>query len=416
MGINFQKLRELCVIGDGIHTSIERQDSGVPYFTSKNFKPDGLDLTNVDYISESDYERYFIDKKSLLNPISQDIVFGIIGTIGTPYLVKPEDRFGISSSVAILRPKKKILPKYLYLYMSSHIFQSTVDIMKSGSAQGFLSLEMIGNLPIIAPDLRIQEKIAAILHTYDNLIEVNKLRIGILEKTIEELYKEWFVRSPKRKMIELEPGLPSSWGLVTVEELCKEIRKSVKLENLDSKQTYLGLEHLSRKSISLYKSSTTDSVSSNKLAFQKFDILFGKIRPYLHKVCIANFDGVCSTDILVIRPKDNIYLIYLLFTIFSDAFIDLANVSSKGTKMPRADWDFLKKTELRLPPKDILESFNEICMPRIDQIFIFLQQIKLLEGMKAALLPRLVSGELSIDDLDIQYPPSMQTSDEAEEK
>ena len=84
--------------------------------------------------------------------------------------------------------------------------------------------------------------------------------------------------------------------------------------------------------------------------------------------------------------------------------------------MPRADWDFLKKTELRLPPRDILESFNEICMPRIDQIFIFLQQIKLLEGMKAALLPRLVSGELSVDDLDIQYPPSMQTSDEAEEK
>lgn len=84
-------------------------------------------------------------------------------------------------------------------------------------------------------------------------------------------------------------------------------------------------------------------MESNKLKFQKLDILFFKIRPYLHKVCLAHFDGVCSTDTIVLRAKNPLYLPYILFTVFNETFIDLADVSSNGTRMPRANWHFLQK-------------------------------------------------------------------------
>ncbi len=77
------------------------------------------------------------------------------------------------------------------------------------------------------------------------------------------------------------------------------------------------------------------SVDSDKLAFTRGDILFSKIRPYLHKVALAHFDGISSTDSLILRAKKELYREFSLFTIFSETFIDLANTASKGTKMPR---------------------------------------------------------------------------------
>ena len=84
--------------------------------------------------------------------------------------------------------------------------------------------------------------------------------------------------------------------------------------------------------------------------------------------------------------------------------------------MPRADWDFLNKTEISLPPKKMLETFNSFCEPVIEKIFYHLDQIDMLCKFKESLLPRLILGELSVDELDIHYPPSMQENSEATDK
>ncbi len=305
-------------------------------------------------------------------------------------------------------------PQYVYYFLQ----QMHLENYNSGAGVPTLNQNHLQKLEIEIPSVLSQKKISAILVTYDDLISIKKKRVQVIQNIIEELYKEWFVRFrfPEWKAAKFEKGVPAEWAECELSKLCKEIRKGVKLANLDESKKYLGLEHLSRKDICIYEHDTTDSVDSDKLEFEHSDILFGKIRPYLHKVCLANFEGVCSTDIIVLRPIESNHMLYILFTVFSEAFIDLANVSSKGTKMPRADWDFLKKTKLSLPPFELLEKFNEICNPLIEQMFYILEQIDLLEESKNNLIPRLMSGKLSVDDLDIQYPPSMQTSDEAEEK
>ena len=260
------------------------------------------------------------------------------------------------------------------------------------------------------PPLQTQRKIAAILSAYDDLIENNNKRIALLERAAENIYREWFVRLrfPGHEGARFVKGIPEGWGKKSIHSLCDEIRNSVKVREIDSSTRYLGLEHIPRKSISITDYDTVASIQSNKLLFREYDILFGKIRPYLHKISIAHFSGACSSDTIIIRPRDKMLEGFLLFTIFSDTFVELATISSKGTKMPRADWDFLKKLEIIIPNNELLRLFQTYFESQLTLIRTCLQQNELLKQSRDLLLSRLISGKLAVDDLDIRFPAGME--------
>jgi type I restriction enzyme S subunit len=241
------------------------------------------------------------------------------------------------------------------------------------------------------------------------LSENYKRQIALLEQTAEELYREWFVRLrfPGHETVKLIKGVPKGWEVRTLAMFASEIKKGVKKKDLADDEKYLGLEHLPRRSIAIKEWATADTVDSNKLLFQERDILFGKIRPYLHKVALAHFSGACSSDTIVLRPKEKIYEGYLLFTVFSKTFIELATVASKGTKMPRADWDFLKNLQFSVPDAKLLEKYQEQFDVLFSQIVNLLRASEVLANSRDRLLPRLLSGKLPIEKLDIQFPPGM---------
>src|SRR5690606_690085 len=101
---------------------------------------------------------------------------------------QPNDCFGISSSVAILRPiQSEVYPRYLFYWIKGDVFQSALYSIKGGVAQGYVSLEMIRSLPLYLPSLPTQRRIAAILSAYDDLIENNTRRIQALEQAAHDL-------------------------------------------------------------------------------------------------------------------------------------------------------------------------------------------------------------------------------------
>ncbi len=138
------------------------------------------------------------------------------------------------------------------------------------------------------------------------MIQNNERHITLLEKLAEELYREWFVRLrfPGHERIKVAKGVPSGWTVRQLGSFANEIKRAVKKKDLADEERYIGLEHIPRRSIAIKEWATADSIESGKLLFQERDILFGKIRPYLHKVAIAHFSGACSSDTIVIRPKD----------------------------------------------------------------------------------------------------------------
>jgi type I restriction enzyme S subunit len=127
------------------------------------------------------------------------------------------------------------------------------------------------------------------------------------------------------------------------------VRDTVNPKSLPKPVRYVGLEHINEQDLSLNGHGWSTDVDSNKYQFKKGDILFGKLRPYFRKAIITEFDGICSTDIWVIRPKENQDLNYLYYWVSSIEFVETVNRASEGTRMPRAKWSIageLKKTSM----------------------------------------------------------------------
>ena len=246
------------------------------------------------------------------------------------------------------------------------------------------------------PDLPTQRKIAGILSAYDDLIENNLRRIKILEQMAQSLYREWFVHfrfpgheSAKFKDSELG-GIPDGWEMKKLGNLADQMRRSVPKGQLDEVTRYVGLEHISRQSLALDAWEEVSELGSNKLLFKRGEVLFGKIRPYFHKVVVAPFDGVSSADTIIIRAKKPDHWALVTFCVFTEAFVAHATATSNGSKMPRTDWKVLKDYPLVLPPNDLLAHFSKLSEKTIDQQQNLVKRNQTLRRTRDLLLPKLL--------------------------
>ena len=221
----------------------------------------------------------------------------------------------------------------------------------------------------------------------------------------QTLYREWFVhfRFPgheKKSMVESALGMiPEGWKVVSLEDIAHEVRRSINPESIDPETPYLGLEHLPRKSIALADWGTAREVQSTKLIFKKGERLFGKIRPYFHKVGVAPLDGVCSSDTIVIVPRAEQYFAIVLGCVSSEDFVNYATKTSQGTKMPRANWDVLVQYQVVLPSQPIFYHFNELVKDVVLEVQNMVFRNRNLRRTRDLLLPKLISGEVDVKRL-----------------
>jgi len=172
----------------------------------------------------------------------------------------------------------------------------------------------------------------------------------------------------------------------------------VQARDIQAATPYIGLEHIPRRSVTLYDWSLADYVVSNKFEFRRGEILFGKLRPYFHKVAAAPIDGVCSTDILVIVPKKREWFGFSLLCASTDEIIAHADGVSTGTKMPRCNWSDLAGFEISIPPVAVARAFDDLVRPMIERMIASVHESRTLAALRDALLPKLLSGEVRIRD------------------
>ena len=147
----------------------------------------------------------------------------------------------------------------------------------------------------------------------------------------------------------LAEPLPQGWRNLQFGDICDRVKDSYQPAN-DGDTPYIGLEHLAQGFPAFVGRGTESEVKSSKTAFKVGDILFGKLRPYLRKGAQADFDGVCSTDILVFRTSPLCESEFLKFVIHSDEFIAYAKSTTSGVQHPRTSWPSLREFRLSLPP------------------------------------------------------------------
>jgi len=166
---------------------------------------------------------------------------------------------------------------------------------------------------------------------------------------------------------------------------CAELIRNTCLPGEFEGMPYIGLEHIEEGTLRLLKLGTTTDVISAKSHFESGDILFGKLRPYFRKVVRPRFSGVCSTDIWVVRAKQDIDQGYLFYWMASQEFVDAATQASEGTKMPRAKWDFLERIEKPIPLLPEQHDIAHILGTLDDKIELNREMNQTLEAMAQAL-------------------------------
>ena len=374
-------------------------DSGYCLFLNTgNVRPDGFDFSNCQFISEETDQR--LRKGKLAR---YDLVMTTRGTIGNVAYYDdnvPYETVRINSGMVIFRADaSRLHPSFLYHFLRSPDFIGQTISMRSGVAQPQFPIRDIRRVELPTPDLAIQRKIASVLSAYDDLIENNRRRMALLEEAARHLYREWFVRLsfPGHEHTRVTNGVPKGWERKTLGDLCKEIRESVSPDVLEPDTPYIGLEHMPRRSISLNDWGKAEQVTSSKHRFRAGELLFGKIRPYFHKVGIAFVDGVASSDAIVIRTMEDKLRGLVLMTVSSDEFVAVtAQTMKEGSKMPRADWKQMQQYLVPLPPDGLLKSFESVIQPLVEQLRTLSFANQKLHAARDLLLPRLMSGEIAV--------------------
>jgi type I restriction enzyme S subunit len=376
-----------------------KTDTGVRLITAKVVKGGQILEEPAEFIAENFYDEWM--RRGL--PQKFDVLITTEAPLGELAILRGSERIALAQRIILLRAKQgHVDPLFLFYALQSDYGQGELKARGSGTTVLGIKQSELRKVRIPIFPLPVQKRIAGILSAYDELIENNQRRIRILETMARALYREWFVhfRFPGHESIPrvLSPlgEIPQGWEVKNLGDIATDMRRNVPKGQLEEPKPYVGLEHIPRRSLALDAWETTTELGSNKLEFKKGEVLFGKIRPYFHKVSVAPFDGLCSADTIVIRARCPEHNAIVVACVSSDAFVAEASATANGAKMPRANWDVLEKFPVVIPKGKVAEKFSAMFAGIIAQQQALIFQIQNLRLTRDLLLPRLLSGQVNL--------------------
>lgn len=381
------KLKDLTVDGKGTYgvaaPAVEYQENLPTYLRITDILDDGtLNLSELKSVKVPDSERY------MLRP--NDIVFARTGgSTGRNYFYDGTDGAFVYAGFLIkfsLDPKK-VNPKFIKYFCQSEQYKQWVRSFNTGSTRGNINAQTFGNMEIALPGRKQQDHLVSILESIGKKIKLNKKINDNLAVLLQTVYQERFGDVDKA----VEQGVLS--------DICSYSKDRVAVSELDV-STYFSTENmLPRKAGST--EATSLPTTPQTTACHKGDTLISNIRPYFKKIVYCEDECGCSTDVLCFMPNQPQYSAYLFSTLYADKFFAFMVAGAKGTKMPRGDKQRIMTYPIVLPSEVALAEFNIIALPLIKQIYSNRAENKRLSLLRDTLLPKLMSGELDVSDIDL---------------
>nr|WP_281721331.1 restriction endonuclease subunit S [Nitrosomonas nitrosa] len=405
-GWSYKKLNDLGFVGRGKSRHRPRNEPSLyggiyPFVQTGDVKSADLYITN--YFQT--YNEKGLAQSKLWQPGT--LLITIAANIAETAILGIEACFP-DSIVGFIADSHKSDVRFVKYYIE--FIKLQMQNVSRGTTQDNLSVDKLLTFDFFVPEVGEQRRIAAILSAYDDLIENNTRRIKALEQAAHDLYREWFVefRFPGHESVPMvdsgtEYGMiPQGWGVGCLGDIAEDKRNSIHPSELESDIPYVGLEHIPRKTIALSDWGQAGDVNSTKLIFEAGDILFAKIRPYLHKVAVAPINGVSSTDAIIIVPKSPEFYALVLMCVSGEHFVEYATTTSQGTQMPRANWKVLAEYPVVIPSSELLQEFNEFVIDIVNDIRTNIFRNNALREARDLLLPRLVSGQVDVSDVEVR--------------
>lgn len=384
------KLKDICIrITDGSHFSPKAKTNGYPMFSVKDMLTYGFDYSNCKRICKEDFEKML---KSGCVPQAGDVLVAKDGSYLKEIFVCTETKKeAVLSSIAIFRPNQKIVNSYFlcYLLKSPNIYNYISSNCVSGSALPRIILKAFKEIEVDIPDLHVQENIVRILKLLDEKIALNTRINRNLSEQAKILYKEWFIDFGP-----FEGEMPGDWHLGTVEEI---------IELHDSKRKPLsGRQRDDMEKIYPYYGATSimdyvdnyifdgiylllgeDGSVIDTEGYPILQYVFGKFWPNNHAHVITGKNGF------------SVEMLYLLFS--------LTNVQNivTGAVQLKISQQNLKTVEVVIPSYEAITEFDEMIQPIFREIRRLRTEKEKLTTLRDNLLPKLMSGELDVSNLDI---------------
>ena len=399
---NLVRLGDLCDSISGLWTGKKPPFEKATVIRNTNFTKDcKLDLSNVAVL---DVETKQLQSRRLMpgDLIVEKSGGGPKQAVGrVVHFNESVGTYSLSNFTSALRIKKssEAIPKYLQHFLYYQYISGVTETMQSNST-GIRNLNIhqfldIGiPLPSIEKQLEIVEKLDSAFAESD-LLEDN---LVLSEVKANELLHSLLSDSFAYPAVGIEPAITSPKQSVTVKLVTLKDVVSFEKKQSSFDLAYVGLEDIESNTGSHLGSLEPRKVKSNTFAFTSEHLLYGRLRPYLNKVLLPNFDGHCSTEIFPIKVSKDILREYLFYWFRLQSTVEAINETSTGARMPRANMDAVLEFEIPLPP---IAKQREI-VDNLDRVFAEIEalkaQINMEKGYAVALRQSLLSGAFTVEE------------------
>ena len=330
-----------------------------------------------------------------------DVILSIRATLGRPIFSDGVYCLGRGVAGVSSNYLSKEFIRYYYICFESVLYSNatgTTFLQVTGSVLN----KMLIPLPPIKEQQRIVNRIESLFTKLDKakelientLAQFEQNKMAILHKAFTgELTAKW----RKENNIDL-----SSWKKCELKEVFKVVKDKYNPQTENQIVNYIGLENIETSKGIISKNNSSE-VKSIKTKFKKDDVLYGKLRPYLNKHDVVNFDGICSTDILVFRFNDINTAKYINYYFNLPMFIQYAVENSSGINLPRVSEKTISKYKISLPTieeqQEIVNILDKL-LAKYNKIKNLEQQLEKIELLKKAILAKAFRGELGTNNPD----------------
>ena len=374
----------------------EYVESGIPFYRSKEIieKGKGEEISHPLYISKAKYDEI---KGKYGVPQKGDLLLTAVGTLGIPFVVKDDSPFYFKDGNLVwLKHFQDIDPIFLYFWIKSENVYNALYNIAIGSAQKALTIAAIKGYEIPLPPLQTQHRIANILSRYDSLIENYQKQIKLLEEAAQRLYKEWFIdlRFPGHENTNIIDSVPEGWERKSIGEI-GEYLNGFAFKPSDWQE--LGKPIIKIKEMSNGVTNETPRNSGErvpeKYLIKAGDLLFSWSAT-LMVIIWSGEEGWLNQHLFKVTPVKGIDREFLLQSI-SNTIVEFQNLTT-GSTMKHIQRNKLNQVFINVPNAEIMKRYADISEKTRSNILSLQSQLRLLTEARDRLLPKLMSGEITI--------------------
>jgi type I restriction enzyme, S subunit len=382
------RLNEVChLITDGSHFSPKDESDGLPMFSVKDMRNNGFDYSKVKKISKHDF---LVLIKQGCQPEIDDVLIAKDGSVLKHiFRVQGQPDYVVLSSIAILRPKKQLIdPSYLeYVLKNPNTQDYILSNFVSGSGVPRIVLKDFKAVEIIVPSISEQTKIADILKSIDDKIDLLLRQNKTLEELAETLFRQWFVEEAEE-----------SWEEKGLDEIA-DFLNGLACQKFPKKADEIGLPVIKIKELRTGITDASDMATSdvpNKYLVNEGDILFSWSGS-LALVLWAGKQGVLNQHLFKVTSSEfPQWFCYFWIKYHLPYFIGVAE--DKATTMGHIQRHHLSSVLVVVPPIHKLSEYHQTIEPLFSKLKSNSRQIQTLTQLRENLLPKLMSGEVKVEN------------------